>query len=565
MARVAPALVDVVADREQVTRLVVEEAVVHARELAAAQARGRPRARRARSARSRARQRPAPPRARAGSADRAGLRGIAERARREELELLAQHPALPAERLAPEGGIACRRRNRRRGGRRPARRWPPPMRSSQCRAAAIERRPGVARAFHAPRAGARGRRGSTSPTASRSAPSVSLEAFEPLRGRRSGPRPARAAPRAGSCRCPARLPLSTAETYSGASGSQRLRVVPVVEMPLVALHRAHRVQRVRRAHEELAGRNVAEVVGGEVRQQREAHVGGRGPVRDGRRPDAPGSCPAAANGPAVRRRSRRTPRSGAPAARRKSNLVRRRAVRRAGERPADPPGDAAARANHSSRIGAAAGHAARADDAIRKAAAAASHGANAIDRSAAARLAAVARTLAARTVGSPAPDGFHCSSRRCETSIRQAVRAIASSVDRRLVGRNASGHERLRDMPAGDRAAMATRCWRTVTSPGLRSRSSEEGARRRAARGSRSRPRSRATAAQGPSSPAAAARSAPAARGCGAGCRRASSGDSADNGLRTRRAPAPGTRGSSQPASCQSPRIQRWRRSTSAR
>ena len=41
--------------------------------------------------------------------------------------------------------------------------------------------------------------------------------------------------------------------------------------------------------------------------------------------------------------------------------------------------------------------------------------------------------------------------------------------------------------------------------------------------------------------------------------------DNADSGLRTRGPSGPGTSGSSQPASCQSPRIQRWRRAMSAR
>ena len=62
----------------------------------------------------------------------------------------------------------------------------------------------------------------------------------------------------------------------------RLRVVPVVEMTLVSLEGRHRAHGVRRAQQELAGRDVAEIVGGEIRKQREPHVRRRRAVRDHR-------------------------------------------------------------------------------------------------------------------------------------------------------------------------------------------------------------------------------------------------------------------------------------------
>jgi hypothetical protein len=63
---------------------------------------------------------------------------------------------------------------------------------------------------------------------------------------------------------------------------ERARVVPVEEVPLVALHRAHRREGIGGALDQLARRDVAEVVRREVRQQRKSHVGGRRAMRDGR-------------------------------------------------------------------------------------------------------------------------------------------------------------------------------------------------------------------------------------------------------------------------------------------
>ena len=62
--------------------------------------------------------------------------------------------------------------------------------------------------------------------------------------------------------------------------SQSLRVVPVVEMSLVALERGHRLKCFRGAFDQGAGRDVAEVRGREARELRNADVGRRGAVRD---------------------------------------------------------------------------------------------------------------------------------------------------------------------------------------------------------------------------------------------------------------------------------------------
>ena len=63
---------------------------------------------------------------------------------------------------------------------------------------------------------------------------------------------------------------------------QGLRVVPVVEMSLMALERRHRLKCLRRALDQGAGRDVAEVRGREVREQRDADVGRRRAMRDHR-------------------------------------------------------------------------------------------------------------------------------------------------------------------------------------------------------------------------------------------------------------------------------------------
>ena len=61
---------------------------------------------------------------------------------------------------------------------------------------------------------------------------------------------------------------------------QRLRVVPVVEVSLVPFQGFHSPERVRRTFDEVSGRKIAEVVGGQIRQQGQSHVGGRGAMRN---------------------------------------------------------------------------------------------------------------------------------------------------------------------------------------------------------------------------------------------------------------------------------------------
>ena len=63
---------------------------------------------------------------------------------------------------------------------------------------------------------------------------------------------------------------------------QGLGVVPVVEMPAVPLQASHRGERIGAALDERARRDVAEVVGGQIRQQRQADVGRRSAVGDRR-------------------------------------------------------------------------------------------------------------------------------------------------------------------------------------------------------------------------------------------------------------------------------------------
>ncbi|MNZ46191.1 hypothetical protein D3C78_638660 [compost metagenome] len=63
-------------------------------------------------------------------------------------------------------------------------------------------------------------------------------------------------------------------------GLQRLGVVPVVEVVAVALQPVHAGERLLQAPQQPSGAQVAEVVGGQIRQQGHAHVGRRGAVGD---------------------------------------------------------------------------------------------------------------------------------------------------------------------------------------------------------------------------------------------------------------------------------------------
>ncbi|MEA3220197.1 MAG: hypothetical protein OZX49_01298 [Immundisolibacter sp.] len=214
-------------------------------------------------------------------------------------------------------------------------------------------------------------------------------------------------------------------------------------------------------------------------------------------------------------------------------------------------------ASHSSRIGVAAidaaGRVASSRPALASAMAGATH---------------MARTLAARSLPpdraswrSTSLDGFHSSSRRRVTSIRHSVRAMASRLNAASYGRQASSNATCARRRAADRPTAA-RCCRHRTSSGLRHRSSSVAHSVGSAR------MAITARLQKPGDPSAQPGNSSSVRAAGTRLRRRLSSsfhcDSADSGLRSRGAPGgPGTRRRNQPASCQSPRIQRRRRLTS--
>jgi len=61
---------------------------------------------------------------------------------------------------------------------------------------------------------------------------------------------------------------------------QRLRVVPVVEVASMPFQGVHRAEGIRRALDKLSGRNVAEVVRGQIGEERKSHVGRRRAMPD---------------------------------------------------------------------------------------------------------------------------------------------------------------------------------------------------------------------------------------------------------------------------------------------
>ena len=121
-------------------------------------------------------------------------------------------------------------------------------------------------------------------------------------------------------------------------GLPRLGVIPVVEMTPVARQCGHAVQGVGGALQHLSGGEVTEVVGGQVSQQGQAHVGRRGAMGQGlgpaflvvvgRQPMVLRSDAGLEEGPGL---------AGDPA--QETDLFRRQTGRRAGDGPADPPGD----------------------------------------------------------------------------------------------------------------------------------------------------------------------------------------------------------------------------------
>ncbi len=61
---------------------------------------------------------------------------------------------------------------------------------------------------------------------------------------------------------------------------QRLGVVPVIKVAAIPFQAHHRAQRAARAVDEASGRQVAEVMRGQIREQRQSHVGRRRAMRD---------------------------------------------------------------------------------------------------------------------------------------------------------------------------------------------------------------------------------------------------------------------------------------------
>ena len=119
---------------------------------------------------------------------------------------------------------------------------------------------------------------------------------------------------------------------------ERTRVVPVVEVAAVALHPGQGAERLLRAVEQPAGGAIAEVAGGQVRQQRHADVG-----RAGARRDDPGRMLLEIVGrqPVLFRRDEDLEVAPGPPGQlsQKDALLVGQADRRRGQRPAQPPGD----------------------------------------------------------------------------------------------------------------------------------------------------------------------------------------------------------------------------------
>ena len=80
--------------------------------------------------------------------------------------------------------------------------------------------------------------------------------------------------------------------------SQRAGLIPIVEMPAMPFESLHGGEGVLRASNQAAHRKIPEIPGGQIGEQRQAHIRGRGPRSDRRARALPGNCPAAASSPA---------------------------------------------------------------------------------------------------------------------------------------------------------------------------------------------------------------------------------------------------------------------------
>ena len=288
----------------------------------------------------------------------------------------------------------------------------------------------------------------------RSTASVSRKAFDhaPVQrsaasGSRSRPDPASADSPPG-CRCrPSRRSAAAAAAASACRTSCRSARGGAPAAPCVRKRRA-------RALEQLSGGDVAEVVGRQVRQQRQADVGRRGAMRDARDRDAPGSCRAAASGPRRRRRCRRTPRSCARSCAGRRVCAARQLRRAAPSGRLEPPGERGA-ANQSSKHRRGERRARRvAAPRARQRRDAPAAGADPHARGTAGGETAGAARARARRTGSIRAAG--AASRACATAVRsdriQADRPPRTEGRRSL---NAGLRAGLRPVCAGDRAQAA--------------------------------------------------------------------------------------------------------------
>ncbi len=220
--------------------------------------------------------------------------------------------------------------------------------------------------------------GAAPPTASARIRSVSVKPSNQRRSRILSSASASSPGRRVS-RWPARFPLSTDRDVERRQRRQRARVVPVVEMPFVARQAVHRAHRVRRAPQELPGRDVPEIAGGQIGEQRQPHVRRRRAMRDARDRMF---LPVVRRQPLVVGADEGLEERPGPARElaQEQRLLRRQSRLAAGERPADPPRDAPVRRTTGASIGAATASADGAECATSSAAAVATAGAIHIER-----------------------------------------------------------------------------------------------------------------------------------------------------------------------------------------
>ena len=277
-------LVDVVADREQVARPVVQELVIHvgksgrvaAPALRAGRESGRAGARHCRVGCQLAQRRECRAARRSGPGRSAPAGTLA--ARRQEKQVIAAQPGIRRRARQPRPEPSASSRILQRGSQR--------VGASRSIASASRIASSVAGATCAPRDSRlrrklRARSASSSARfarprarrACRARPVEHARIEERLVGQREQTRPQRQQ-MAGEVAAVDRRDVARRQRLQGP------RVVPVVEVAVVALERCHGAKASRRALDQRAGGDVAEIVGGEVGEQRQADVGRRGAVGD---------------------------------------------------------------------------------------------------------------------------------------------------------------------------------------------------------------------------------------------------------------------------------------------